>query len=79
MISKDHLKKKNVVGFGRSRKITAGQKTDIECITFFVEKKLPISALAAEDLIPAAIDNLPTDVIETGIIKALVSRTDRIK
>jgi len=79
MIDKSNLKRKNVVGFGRSRKITAGKKTDIECITFFVEKKLPASALAAEDLIPATIFDLPTDVIETGKIKALISRLDPVR
>jgi len=42
-----------------------------------VTKKLPEHKIAPEDLIPPKIEERPTDVVETGIIRALKERTDR--
>ncbi len=56
----------NVIGYGLG---VAG-------VNVFVTKKLPAVVLHTADIIPAMVDGYPTDVIETGIIRALQSRTD---
>jgi len=80
---------KNVVGFGISKKIVGGKKTDQECVTFFVREKIPKNRLSAKDILPEKIDSVPTDVVKSGVFKALLrsesfggqalSRTDRMR
>ncbi len=61
----------NVVAVGASFKQKGGKPTSTRSLTVFVEKKLPKSDLAREDIVPAELDGIPTDVVEVGKIEAL--------
>jgi len=68
--SREHLLgRANVVATGVGYKVTAGQKTPTLCITCSVTEKVRVAALAARDRVPALVDGLPTDVIQTGRIR----------
>jgi len=54
----------DISGVGTSRKITKGVKTDIPCITIFVNKKKPKSELRKGEIIPREIGNRLTDVVQ---------------
>ena len=71
------LDRSNVVAAGVGYKITGGQKTDTLSIVCSVTKKVAASQISGTDIVPATIDGLPTDVIETGVIRALQSPTER--
>jgi len=73
----DLLARGNVVATGIGWKIARGERTDALCVVCSVSHKLPEAQLAARDLVPASLDGLPTDVVETGPIRALASRTER--
>lgn len=62
----DLLQLANVVAVGFGRKNGTGRF----CVTVSVTKKLPSDALAPSDLVPDEVDGWPTDVVETGIIRA---------
>lgn len=72
------LQKANVVGVGVGRKVVGGEEQDELCVTVFVREKVPLSALRKRDRIPERVDNVPTDVIETGEIVAY-ARTERLR
>jgi len=61
------FKKANVtmVGMGKDKVIVG------------VTTKMPVGVLRKKDVIPATIAGIPTDVIQTGEIKALQARTDK--
>lgn len=67
----------NVVATGVGYKVTAGVKTTTPSIICSVTRKLVPSQLAPADRVPAMLNGIPTDVIETGVIRALQARTDR--
>jgi hypothetical protein len=67
----------NVVAAGVGYKITGGQKTSNLSIICSVTKKLAASQMASKDLVPNSLDGTPTDVIETGVIRALQSPTEK--
>jgi hypothetical protein len=71
------LDRANVVAAGVGYKISGGQKTSTISMVCSVTKKLPASQLPQTDLVPATLDGMPTDVIETGVIRALQSPTER--
>jgi hypothetical protein len=71
------MAKKNVVGLGIGYKETKGVKTDRLALVVMVSKKVAAGELRKEDLIPAEIEGVITDVIEVGEIVALQARTDR--
>ena len=73
------LKRANVVATGIGYKQTGGEKTDTLCIVCSVKEKLLASQLSGQDLVPAAVDGTPTDVFETGVIRALQAPTDRFR
>jgi hypothetical protein len=62
--------KSNVVGCGIGFKIAGDVQTDEPCIIISVSRKLPKAQLAATDLIPKLINQVKTDVIETGLFRA---------
>ncbi len=76
-VREELLRKTNVVATGIGYKVTNGKPTDELAIICSVEGKKAKKALAAGDLVPPTIQNIPTDVYPTGIIHALQSRTDR--
>jgi len=73
----DLLRKTGVVAVGIGYKTVGGVKTSVPAIVCSVIKKLPVKNIKAMDLIPVQIENTSTDVIETGIIRALEDRTKR--
>ena len=71
------LDRTNVVATGVGYKVTGGQKTSTLSIMCSVTKKIASSQLPSRDLVPATLDGMPTDVIETGVIRALQSPTEK--
>lgn len=67
----------NVVATGLGYKVTEGRRTGDLAVVCSVTRKLEPSQLASADLIPPRVDDVPTDVVETGRIRALQSRTER--
>lgn len=60
----------NVVGVAIGHKITEGKNTGQICLTILVEQKLRPELLRREDRLPAAIDGITTDVVESGPLTA---------
>ncbi len=73
------LGRSNVVAIGIGYKITKGAKTSTLSIVCSVVKKLPASSLSARHMVPATVNNIPTDVVETGPIRALQSHTAKYR
>ncbi len=77
------LRKPNVIGVGVGKKIVKGEVTEEPAILVFVERKLPEARLRKRDVVPKVIEDVKTDVVETGRLKALGTvtlqraRTDR--
>ena len=71
------LDRSNVVAAGIGYKIANGQKTSTLSIICSVTKKMAASQLSSKDLVPVSLEGTPTDVIETGIIRALQSPTEK--
>ncbi len=71
------LGRTNVVATGIGYKVSRGQITDTLSIVCSVREKLPAAQLAGREILPAAVSGIPTDVIQTGPIRALQSRTDK--
>ena len=68
---KSLMKKKNVVGVMTAYKTTNGIKTNKLSVVCLVAKKISKNELKDKDIIPNIIDDMPTDVIEVGEVKAL--------
>jgi len=64
----------NVVGIGVGKKVNNGRKTEDLSIVISVIKKYEERRLRRDELIPKEIDGIPTDIIETGIIRAQTRR-----
>jgi hypothetical protein len=62
------LSKRGVRGYStvRQRRLRGGQETDEEVVRVYVDRKVPKETLRPEDLVPADIEGLPTDVVEVG-------------
>lgn len=72
------LSKANVVGVAVGYKEKGGQKTDRLSLVVMVRKKVPLSELKRQDVVPSEIDRVVTDVKEVGEIRALGQNpTDR--
>jgi hypothetical protein len=65
------LRKANVVAVGVGYCRRGGIQTEEVCIVVSVNNKVPLSALNPKDAIPAKLEDVPTDVVETGPIRAL--------
>lgn len=70
---------RNVVGHGVGYKIVDGQKTQTLATTVYVEKKVPAAYLPPADVIPASAFGLPTDVVQTGEIRAYGVYTGKVR
>ena len=64
------LQRANVVGVGVGKKVIAGKETETPAVMVFVEKKLPEAQLKKTDIVPKTLDDVKTDVVETGRLKA---------
>jgi len=73
------LKRANVVATGVGYKETGGERTSTLCIVCSVKKKVDAGQLSGQDLVPATVAGMPTDVLQTGIIRALQAPTDRFR
>jgi hypothetical protein len=56
---------RNVHAVGIGSKITEGKATGESCVRVYVVQKLPPSLLSPRDAIPADVDGIPTDIIES--------------
>ena len=65
------LRKANVVAVGVGYCTRGGVMTKEVCIVVSVKNKEALSKLKPQDVIPAEIENVPVDVVETGEIRAL--------
>src|SRR3989475_10970163 len=62
--------KANVIGVGIGKKVVAGEETEDSAVIVFVERKLPEPQLRKKDIVPKTLDEVKTDVVETGRLKA---------
>ena len=76
---KELLSKPNVVAVGVGYKTSAGKKTDELSMVCSVEVKKSKQSLTQKEMIPFAIQDVPTDVYPTGIIHAFQEPTGRIR
>jgi len=67
----DLLRKANVVAVGVGYRTRGGEQTKEVSIVVSVKVKVPSSKLKPRDLIPVSIEDVPVDVVETGVIRAL--------
>lgn len=82
----DLLARENVVGVAVGHKVVRGRETDETCIVVYVDHKEPEDALRRRDVVPKVLDGVPTDVVATGMFRALpqletlaVSHTGRMR
>jgi hypothetical protein len=71
------LAKPNVIGVGMGYKERSGQRSDELCVVALVRQKIPKAGLTPEALVPREIDQVRTDVVEVGDIRALQAPTER--
>lgn len=62
--------KQNVVGVGLGKKKKDREPTGEKAIIVMVTKKMHISMLDEDDIVPSSIGGFPTDVVEVGYIQA---------
>jgi hypothetical protein len=73
------LERANVVATGIGYKETDGTKTDRLCIVCSVKEKVPVARISSQEMVPSVVDGTPTDVFQTGAIRALQVPTDRFR
>ena len=66
-----------VVAVGVGKKITDGKQTDEDAIMIFVKEKKPLRKLDPQDVLPAMIQGIKTDVVQGGKIVALPTNKHR--
>jgi hypothetical protein len=71
------LARVNVVATGVGYKVSAGVRTSDLCIVCSVTRKVPLEQLPVEHVVPPRIDGIPSDVIQTGPLRALQFRAGR--
>jgi len=64
------MAKANVVGVGIGFQQRGGVRTNTPALVVMVSRKVPLSQLAARDVIPTEIEGVPVDVQEVGEIRA---------
>lgn len=65
------LHKPNVVAVGVGFRTRGGRTSDEVCIVVSVSRKVAASQLKRQEVLPASIEGVPIDVVETGVIHAL--------
>ncbi|NTV67997.1 MAG: hypothetical protein HGB06_10040 [Chlorobaculum sp.] len=73
------MSRKNVVATGIGYKISAGKKTGELSIVCSVERKEVSARLLGSEMVPKAVDGVPTDVVEIGRIRAFVPPTGKFR
>jgi hypothetical protein len=64
------LRKPNVVAVGVGFCTRGGQPTSEVCIVVSVTQKIPAADLKHHEVLPAMLEDVPIDVVETGVIRA---------
>jgi hypothetical protein len=64
----DLMRYPNVVGIADGVRMRGGKPTGQSAIVVYVERKVPREELAEGDLLPAEIEGIPVDVVESGRI-----------
>jgi hypothetical protein len=64
------LRKPNVVAVGIGYRTRGGQRAEEICIVVSVKAKVPPARLKRGEALPASIEGVPIDVVETGVIRA---------
>lgn len=67
----------NVVGIGAGYKVVGGETTEHLCIITLVKEKIPALELPPSARVPPRIDDILTDVVEVGEIRAQQDHTAR--
>jgi hypothetical protein len=76
----DLMRRRNVVACGVGFKTLGGQDTGEPSVVVSVTEKQETSDLPSQDVIPPAVEDMPTDVIESGVIVASgVMRDERMR
>jgi hypothetical protein len=78
-VRKELMRKPNVVATGIGYKTTAGMQTTELSFICSVDTKKAKTSMVEKEMIPARIQEIPTDVYPTGVIYALQDRTGRIR
>jgi hypothetical protein len=65
------LRLPNVVAVGLGYRQVGGQPTEEVAIVVSVSRKVPASALRPGQAVPARLEGVPVDVVETGTLHAL--------
>lgn len=73
------LKKNNVIGVGVGMKQVGLDRTQQLSVIVFVEKKVARENLSRDQIIPARIDGVVTDVVEIGRVRLLDGRTGKAR
>lgn len=68
-LADDFLQRQHVVACGAGYRTVKNLRTDEPCVVVSVNRKVHPNSLASEDMIPAKIDDVRTDVIQTGFIR----------
>lgn len=71
------LKKSNVIGVGVGFKETGGKRTADLSLSVLVQEKVDLQSLSKKEIIPKAVDGIPTDVIRVGKVVAYQSPRER--
>ena len=64
------LRKPNVVAVGVGYRTRGGQPTSEVCIVVSVTRKVPASDLKRSEALPQTLEDVPIDVVESGVIRA---------
>jgi hypothetical protein len=64
------MSKSNVLGVGIGFRQKDGLRTDAVALVVMVERKVPGTQLAPDDVIPTEIEGVPIDVQEIGKVRA---------
>jgi hypothetical protein len=64
------LRKPNVVAVGVGYRTRRGRPTQEVCIVVSVSRKVPAAELKRGETLPGTLEDVPIDVVETGVIRA---------
>jgi hypothetical protein len=78
-VQDDLIDRSNVVGVAVGFKGDKTADTGELAVVVLVERKLPLAALSASDVIPKQIDGVRTDVVEVGYLRAYQSPRGRFR
>jgi hypothetical protein len=64
------LRRPNVVAVGVGYRTRGGQATSEVCIVVSVTQKIPADKLQRDDVLPPTLEDVPIDVVASGVIRA---------